>query len=108
MIVAMTGATGNMGKETLREIMDIKEVRYVRALILNTAEERKKARRLKKTYKDRIQFIFSSIDDISACKNLVKDASYVINMAAVIPPHSDKDPLSSFKCNNPAVCIRQH
>lgn len=100
MIVAMTGATGNMGKETLREIMDIKEVRYVRALILNTAEERKKARRLKKTYKDRIQFIFSSIDNISACKNLVKDASYVINMAAVIPPHSDKDPLSSFKCNN--------
>lgn len=89
-----------MGKETLREIMDIKEVRYVRALILNTAEERKKARRLKKTYKDRIQFIFSSIDDISACKNLVKDASYVINMAAVIPPHSDKDPFSSFKCNN--------
>lgn len=48
MIVAMTGATGNMGKETLREIMDIKEVRYVRALILNTAEERKKAIRLKK------------------------------------------------------------
>lgn len=30
----------------------------------------------------------------------MKDASYVINMAAVIPPHSDKDPLSSFKCNN--------
>ena len=91
MIVAVTGASGNMGQAVVREVMALPFVR-LRLLFLNERRERHLKRKWEKTYGDRVEIFFGNIKNIEDCTRLVKGAEYVINMAAVIPPLADKRP----------------
>lgn len=98
--IALTGASGNMGQETLRELASIDFVGTIKTLVLDDRKNRRFARKIEKLYKDKVQVIFGDIAEIDICRELVKNTDYVINLAAVIPPKSDHYPVLSKRCNH--------
>ncbi len=99
MKIAMTGVSGNMGSEALKQTLELEEVEFVRVLLTWRKRNRKLSAKLKKQYGERIGIVRGSIADKSVCKELVCGVDYVIHMAAVIPPRSDNDFEASEQCN---------
>ncbi len=99
MIVSLTGVTGNMGYEAIKEVLTLNSVEKVKALVFPTDKRVKKIRMLG----SRVEIILGSLADMDVCENLVKDADYVVNMAAVIPPMSDQYPSRAVACNEVGV-----
>ena len=99
MKIAMTGTSGNMGREALKQTLELENVEWVRVLLSHKKQNNKLEKKLKKQYKDRIQVVRGSVANAEICKELVKDTDYVIHMAAVIPPASDKSFQNSEACN---------
>ena len=95
----MTGVSGNMGAEALRQTLALDNVAWVRVLLTPRKRNAALAKKLKKQYGARIDIVNGDIADAHTCARLVKDADYVVNMAAVIPPRSDADPAASERCN---------
>lgn len=95
----MTGVSGNMGAEALRQTLALDNVAWVRVLLTPRKRNAALAKKLKKQYGARIDIVNGDIADAQTCARLVKDADYVVNMAAVIPPRSDADPAASERCN---------
>lgn len=90
--VALTGSSGNMGRETLPALLSLPFVDKIKLLYINHNNERKFARKIKMKYGDRVEQLFGDVANYSDCESLVKDADYVVNLAAVIPPDSDHAP----------------
>lgn len=99
MKIAMTGTSGNMGREALAQTMELKGVTLVRVLLTQKKKNNKLAKAYKRRYGDRIEIVRGSVADEALCKRLVFGMDYVIHMAAVIPPRSDSSPASSEECN---------
>ena len=99
MNIAMTGVSGNMGAEALREVLALAYVQRVRILLTKKKRNETLCRQLKKQYGNRVEAVFGDIADNAVCAQLVEGADYVIHMAAVIPPRSDADPKASERCN---------
>ncbi len=99
MKVAMTGVSGNMGREALKQVFELKEVDRVRVLLSNKKKNNRLAQKLISTYQNRIEIVRGSVADLNACRQLVKGVDYVVHMAAVIPPASDASAKRSFECN---------
>lgn len=99
MIVAMTGTSGHMGREALAQTLEIEGVTLVRVLLSLRKKNNKLAKKFHKKYRDRIEIVRGSVSDGEACAQLVKDADYVIHMAAVIPPKSDASFAKSLESN---------
>lgn len=99
MRVALTGVTGNMGLETLKELLKIDEIETIKVLILREDERTKVLK--KHFYKDfkRLEILVGNVKDSNTCKTLIQNTDYVVNMAAVIPPSSDKNPIAAIECN---------
>ena len=103
MKVALTGATGNMGRATLEEILQNPALEQVKLLILPTDKRVKKIRKAHKKDKNRIEIVFGNLADAQACRKLTEGVDYVLNLAAVIPPHSDQYPERAVECNETGV-----
>ncbi len=103
MIIAVTGITGNMGQATLEEIVKIKEIDKFKFLVLPDDKRIKKIKKRYKKYWKKFEIIFGNLKDKQTCENLVKDCDYVVGLAAVIPPHSDKFPVKAIECNEIGV-----
>lgn len=99
MKIAMTGTSGNMGREALKQTLELSQVEFVRILLTRKKKNDKLAKRLKKQYGARVQILRGSVADREICKKLVEGVDHVIHMAAVIPPRSDADPAASEECN---------
>lgn len=99
MKIAMTGTSGNMGREALKQTLELENVEWVRILLSYKKQNDKLEKKLKKQYGSRIQVVRGSVGSESACKELVQNTDYVIHMAAVIPPASDKSFKRSEECN---------
>lgn len=99
MKVSMTGVSGNMGREALRQVLELKEVDRVRVLLSPKKKNDRLARKLFSKYQNRIEIVRGSVSDLAACRKLVKDTDYLVHMAAVIPPASDASAKKSFECN---------
>lgn len=97
--IAITGATGNMGKQVLIQLLKMDEVKLIKILIPHKNKRFKIIKKITKKYKNKVEFIHGLLDDKEAIATLVKDVNYVLNMAAVIPPKSDKHPLDAYNCN---------
>lgn len=97
--IAITGSTGNMGKQVLIKILEIPEIDKIKLLIPHNNKKFKAIKKITKNYEDRVIFIHGLLQDENPIKELVKDVDYVINMAAVIPPASDKYPQKAYDCN---------
>ena len=95
--IALTGATGNMGLETLKQLMEIEDINIVKVLIRK--ESKKFANKFIKDYGNRVEIIFGYLHNREDCEKLIKDCHYVLNLAAVIPPKSDKFPKLAHQTN---------
>lgn len=102
MKIALTGATGNMGKQALNELLKLPDTEY-KLLVLPDDKRIKQIRKSHKKDLKRIEFVIGNLADAEACAKLVDGVSYVINMAAVIPPHSDQNPRKAIECNEVGV-----
>lgn len=98
-VVALTGASGNMGLETLSQIMELDIVEKMKLILLNQRRERRCARTWRRRYGDRIEIRFGDIADKDICRWLAEGADYVLNLAAVIPPMADHHPKETDRCN---------
>ncbi|HCJ01898.1 MAG TPA: NAD(P)-dependent oxidoreductase [Clostridiales bacterium] len=90
-VVAMTGASGNMGQAAVKEMMALPFV-HLKLLLLNEKRERRLKKKWQKRYGDRVEVFFGNLKNLDDCRTLVCKTDYVINMAAVIPPLADKRP----------------
>lgn len=97
--IAMTGTSGSMGSEALRQTLELNTAERVRILLTPKKKNDKLAAKLKRRYGARIEIVRGRISDENICRRLVEGADIVVNMAAVIPPHSDNDPRASYECN---------
>lgn len=98
-IVAITGASGNMGLETVMQLMESGVVEKLKVLLLNERRGRKCAKEWKRKYANKIEVIFGDIAEIEDCRRLVANSDYVLNLAAVIPPTADHYPVLTDRCN---------
>ncbi len=103
MKIALTGVTGNMGRATLSEIIQIANVELIRLLVLPNDKRIKSILKEHKRFKHKIQVVYGNLADESACEQLICGVDYVLNLAAVIPPHSDKHPEQAVECNQLGV-----
>lgn len=104
MIIAITGATGNMGQATLDAFETADYVGEIRLL----AHSKKRMKKLLKKHKalrkhKHIEVIEGGMNNPAAVRKLISGADLVINMAAVIPPKADKYPKAAVECNDLGV-----
>ena len=90
-VVAMTGASGNMGQAVVKEVMTLDFV-TLKLLFLDEKRERRLKKKWEKEYGDRVEVFFGNVKELEDCRRLVEGADYLLNMAAVIPPLADKRP----------------
>ena len=98
MIVAVTGASGNMGECVVDELLRIPEVTKLRIL----GHRRRSTEKLlheNRAALPRMEVLYGSIASLDDCRKLIKGVDYIINMAAVIPPRSDKHPHEAIEAN---------
>ena len=98
MKIAMTGASGHMGSEALRQTLELPDAE-VRVLLTRRRRNHKLAKKLKKRYGARVEILFGDVSEQETCEKLVEGTDYVVHMAAVIPPRSDADYAASEACN---------
>ena len=98
-VVSMTGASGNMGVESLKQILELECIEKVKVLLVDEKRERNDSKKWKKAYKDRIEISFGDVSNINDCKKLVEGCDYLLHLAAVIPPKADHHPKKTDECN---------
>lgn len=103
-VVAMTGASGNMGRECLRQVLEIPEVEKVKILVRKNRKDRAFVAGAKRQYGKRVQPIYGDLANRASCDELVKDTQYVFHIGAVIPPHSDHDFAGTRAANLQGTC----
>ena len=103
MQVAITGITGNMGLATLEQVVKIQNIDKFKFLVLPEDKRIKKLLKKYKNFKDKFEIIYGNIAEEDKCKKLVDGSDYVVNLAAVIPPHSDQNPKKAVECNQIGV-----
>lgn len=99
MKVAFTGASGNMGREALAQIMEMEDVTLARVLLTPRKGNDRLAKKLKRKYGSRVEIVRGELAQGGVCHKLVVGMDYVLHMAAVIPPASDASFSRSYKCN---------
>ncbi len=96
--VLITGASGNMGEEVLKQIIETNKF-AVRILLREKKSNIKLAKRLKKKYPDTLCIYFGDISNYEDCKQAVTGIDYLIHCAAIIPPTSDHNPELTYNSN---------
>ena len=101
--VALTGVTGNMGIQALKQLLKIDQIELLKLLVFEKEKRLKEIKKICKGQVHRIQFVYGELNRRDVCDELVSDVDYVVNMAAVIPPHSDQHPKKAIECNEKGV-----
>ena len=95
--IAITGASGAMGKETLKAVMSSHHNFKVKLLLLNS--DRFFGSKIKRQFKDRVSIIYGDIRTYQNCLDLVSGSDYVLHLAALIPPKADKNQNTTISVN---------
>ena len=98
MKIAILGASGNMGERVFSLLLQEDYIEQIRVLAFEE-KPTKTIVKANKKYKSKIEVIPGSIIDKEVVKKVLEGTSYVINMAAAIPPQSDKHPLMAVNAN---------
>ncbi len=96
--ILITGASGTMGSEALRQIAETKAY-HVTIILREKKRNLKLAKRLKKLYTSRITIIFGDLSVFADCEKCVEYADYIIHCAAIIPPAADHNSDAVYKAN---------
>lgn len=94
----VTGASGNMGSEVLKQTMDTGRINGI-VLLRKKPENEKLAVSLKKKYGEAITVIFGDLSNYDDCVKAIEKADYVFHCAAIIPPVSDHKPKLAESAN---------
>jgi nucleoside-diphosphate-sugar epimerase len=86
--VLLTGPSGAVGSETLKELVKNIEMYNIKTFDINTPASRKAVR----PYKNRIQTVWGDLRDKEAVTRAVSGVDTVIHLGAVIPPLADRLP----------------
>ena len=89
MIVGITGASGNMGKDVCLLLVKNNNIDKIRIFGHSKKNTEKLLKKLKK-YQHKIELMYGDIANIFDVTKFINNLDYVINMAAVIPPLADK------------------
>ena len=93
-----------MGEEVMQELVESGVVAKYKVIICKDKKWKPFLKRYSKLIKDgAIEVIYGSLADTNICKYFVSDIDYVINLASVIPPHSDNDAVAAVECNEKGV-----
>ncbi len=85
--IAITGASGAMGKETVKAIMNSQNDYVIKVLLLK--KDRPYGKKLIKKYGSRVKIVYGDIRSYFDCLSLVTGTDYVLHLAALIPPKAD-------------------
>jgi nucleoside-diphosphate-sugar epimerase len=86
MKVLLTGAFGNVGLSTLKELLNRKH--KVTLFDLKTSRNKE----IFKEYKNQVAIVWGDIRDFNKVKKAVKEQDAIIHTAAIIPPLADEKP----------------
>lgn len=98
MKILILGSSGNMGKEVTALLSQENFIDEIVVLLHRKKTSKKVLKILKKSHK-KYRAIYGSLTDKDVLLDALKDVDYVINMAAVIPPSSDKNPHAAIEGN---------
>ena len=98
MKITVLGAPGNMGTSVVEKLLEEDFVEKVSLLIHQKKGSKKLIKKVKKSKKEYL-IIKGDISNPDDVKKIIEGSDYVINMAAVIPPASDKDPKAAIRAN---------
>lgn len=95
--VFLTGATGNMGREVLRELVDRADRFDVIALVLPTAHDRE----LIAEFQDaqNLSIVYGDLTDYDAVERCVRGAHFVLHTGALVSPAADDHPELTMTIN---------
>ncbi len=86
--VLLTGASGDVGREALKELLRRKADYDTRVLSLTTKRERQ----LVEPYRDKVEIVLGDIRNPEDVARAVDGVDAVIHLAALIPPAADRHP----------------
>ena len=92
-----------MGFTTLKELLNIKEADVIRVLLLKKEKRNKLVTKLAKKANNRIEIMYGDVAEIEDLRKLCQGVDYLLNLAGVIPPLSDKKPELSYRANELGV-----
>jgi nucleoside-diphosphate-sugar epimerase len=93
--VLLTGATGNVGFETLKILLHNNNKYIIKAFEIETP----KTKRLLNPYKNQVELVWGDITNRETVEKAVKDCEIIIHTAALIPPVADEFPERAEKIN---------
>ncbi len=92
--VLLTGASGTVGYEVLKQLVKIPNLR-----ITVFDKETKVSIEKLSPFKDRVKLIYGDISKLADLEKIVFNQNYVIHLAAIIPPAADDNPDIAKKVN---------
>lgn len=102
--VALLGASGNMGERLFAYLLPEEYISEVR-ILNHDPKGTKLILKQNKKFKDKVKVIDGSISDINVVRELISGVDYVLNLAAAIPPESDKFPTHAIEANEVGVKV---
>ncbi len=96
-IVFLTGATGTMGSEGMKAIMQHPDKLYLRVLARPTSKNRKKLGKLEESGK--IEVVWGDLTDYEAIRKGVDGADFVLHVGGMVSPAADYYPEKTIKVN---------
>ena len=99
MLVCLTGVTGNMGQSVLKELVEYDKIDRIRLFILTDDPIYNRVKGLIHKHKNKITIVHGNLGNKEDVRRFLYGADYVVNLAAVIPPKSDKNPKKAIECN---------
>lgn len=93
--ILLTGASGTIGFEVLKQLCKNKELYDITVFDVKTSQSKRKFN----TYKNDINIVYGNIFDENDLNKINDDQDTVIHLAAIIPPLADDKPELSYQVN---------
>ena len=93
--ILLTGASGTVGYEVLKQLCNIKNKYEVTVFDIKSSKTIKKF----KPFKEKINLVYGNITNDADLNKVCFDKDVVIHLAAIIPPLADEKPELSYQVN---------
>ncbi len=94
MKVLLTGASGTVGTEVLKQLVEDENIRLT---VFDVKNDRTK--KLFASYKNRIDIIYGNLSNADDIQQIPENLDAVIHLAAIIPPLADEKPYLTYSVN---------
>ena len=94
-IVLLTGATGTVGREVLKQLL----VKNKYKIVVFSLDRKRNRRFYAKINRD-ITVYYGSLENIEDLKKITEKIDFIIHLAAIIPPLADENPKMAHRVNS--------